>query len=184
MVWDPRALDATTLAEQFEIVTVPSDDAAAVRRLLEREWTLSESAWTELVDRVLPDGMFLARVRGSETPVGTVSVIHNPRGSRFYFPGGGAVAYLLVDAHYRGHRLGSALMTRALARLSAGGYRTVWVAVEASRLAAIVTYLDVGFVPFLHAPDAESLLARWLEVYDGIGRVASPEQWPRDLGVR
>jgi GNAT superfamily N-acetyltransferase len=80
--------------------------------------------------------------------------VHNPRGSRFYFPGGGEIGYLVVDAAHRGRGLGSALVATALARLTSAGYRHVWLG---------------------------TLAARWQSVFDALGRPADPSAWPREL---
>jgi hypothetical protein len=97
-----------------------------------------------------------------------------------HFPRGGAIAYLYVMPAHRGKRLGSALMSRALARLRSAGYGAIWVAVEETRLPAIEIYLRAGVAPFLHPPDPEALCARWLTVHEQLGRPGKPEQWPRD----
>lgn len=180
MLWDPHASEVVpTVARSYEIITVAVDDVDALRDLAEAGEPTSDSAWAEFVDRLLPDGMFVARHVGTGVPIGTVSVIHNPRASRFHFPGGGAIACLAVDPQHRGHRLGSALVAHALGRVRRAGYHTVWLAVEEWRLPAIVTYLDVGFMPFLHSPAADVLAARWTDVFRQIGRAANPERWAR-----
>jgi ribosomal protein S18 acetylase RimI-like enzyme len=180
MIWDPHApVEAPGVPSPFELVSVGHESGAAVRELLAREWLIGDAGWAELLDRILPAGMFVVRDQGSRVPVGTVSVIHNPRGSRLHFPRGGAIAYLYVMTAHRGKRLGSALMCSALARLRGAGYGTVWVAVEETRLPAIGIYLRVGFLPFLHLPDPEGLCARWLAVHQQLGWPAKPEQWPR-----
>ena len=184
MVRDPHApIEALRVAPPFELVAVSTESADPVRVLLAFEWKIGDDGWAAFLDRILPDGMFVVREQGSRLPVATVSVIHNPRGSRFHFPRGGAIAYLYVMPAHRGAGLGSALMSGAVARLRSAGYRTVWVAVEETRLPAIEIYLRVGFVPFLHPPDPEALQARWLAVYRQLGRPGTPEQWPRDLAA-
>ena len=152
-----------------------------MRGLVELDGPLTDPQWAELVERLLPDAMFVARMASSGTAVGTVSAIQNPRGSRFHFPGGGAIAFLVVEPSHRGHGLGAALVDRALTRLRSAGYRNVWLGVQEWRLPAVVTYLDRGFVPFLHAPDPDSLAARWADVFKEIGRNPDLERWPRGL---
>ena len=112
--------------------------------------------------------------------IGAVSSIHNPRGSRYYFPSGGAIAYLVVAAGHRGHGVGLRLVTAARDRLRAAGYRHIWLGVEETRLAAIVTYLKAGFVPFLHRPDPDALAMRWRDVFQHLGRNADAASWRRE----
>jgi GNAT superfamily N-acetyltransferase len=182
MILDPRApVMPPTVATRYDVIAVANADVDQMRGVVQLDGPLSDPEWAELVERLLPDGMFVARVAGSGTAVGTVGVIHNPRGSRFYFPGGGAIAYLVVDPPHRGQGLGAALIARAITRLRRAGYHNVWLGVEEWRLPAVVTYLNRGFVPFLHTPDPDALAARWTDVFKQIGRIPDPERWPRAL---
>ena len=182
MIWDADApREPAVVAAGREVAAVGADQADACRHLVELDGPLKDAQWKEFVERLLPNGMFIARVTDSREAIGTVSVIHNPSGSRFHFPGGGEIAYLVVDARHRGYRLGHALVTAAVDRLRSAGYRTIWLGVEETRLTAIRTYLDAGFVPFLHPPTPDALESRWLEVFERLGRTPSP--WPRVLAT-
>src|SRR5262249_15721732 len=76
-------------------------------------------------DAVVPDGMFVIQERASSAWVGTISAVHNPAATRFYFPGGGELGYLLVAPEHRRRGLGAALITAALRRLHHSGYRHI-----------------------------------------------------------
>jgi mycothiol synthase len=52
--------------------------------------------------------MFVIQERGSSAWVGTISAVHNPSATRFYFPGNGELGYLVVAPEYRRRGLGSA----------------------------------------------------------------------------
>jgi ribosomal protein S18 acetylase RimI-like enzyme len=182
MIWDGGAArPSVDVSAGYEVSAAPDAHADAIRPLIEEDGALTNAQWTSFVDRVLPGGLFVARVSDRPEPVGTVAAIHEPRGGRFYFPGGGQIGYLIVTPAHRGRGLGQALVARAVERLVAGGYRTIWLGVQASRTAAIRTYLSAGFVPFLHAPDPDSLEFRWREIFARLSRPVEPQRWRRSL---
>jgi ribosomal protein S18 acetylase RimI-like enzyme len=172
---------APTVASSYELVAVPSEQLSSARPVVELDGALTDAQWEHFAERVLPDGLFLARERRTGGWIGTVSAIHNPRGGRFYFPGGGEIGYLVVDSAHRGRGLGLSLVLVAVTRLRAAGYRTIWLGVKAWRVPAIRTYLAAGFVPFLHGPAPDALEARWREVFSALGRTANPSEWLREL---
>src|SRR6516164_2910303 len=102
--------------------------------------------------------------RNARHPLGSASIsaVHNPAATRFYFPGGGELGYLVVAPEHRQRGLGAALVTAALRRLHQGGYRHIFLGVQSWRLPAIRSYLRVGFQPFIHAPE---LVPRWESVF-------------------
>lgn len=180
MIWDTDAPRMPApIAVGYEIEVVGPEMADAYRRVVELDGALRDAQWKEFVELLLPGGMFIARTADSGEAIGTVSVINNPSGARFYFPGGGAIAYLVVGAQHRGRGIGHALVKAAIDRLRSSGYRNIWVAVEETRMPAIKTYLDAGFVPFLHPPTPDVLESRWLEAFARLGR--QPSAWPRAL---
>jgi len=65
---------------------VPDEHVDAMRAVVELDGEVTTAQWSDFVDRVLPNGSFIARVVESREDVGTVSAIHNPRGARFFFP--------------------------------------------------------------------------------------------------
>jgi mycothiol synthase len=182
MIWDPGAPRRSLSApDGYDVAAVPSERVEPLRALVEEDGVLSDAQWTSFVDLVLPDGFFVAMQRDTTAPVGTISAVHNPRGARFYFPGGGALGYLVVNPAHRGLGLGHALVSAAVDRLLAAGYRTIWVGVEDWRDAAIRTYLAGGFLPFLHAPEPDALAARWRAVFSRLSRGPTESEWRRSL---
>ena len=184
MVWRDGSAEIVSrppdLPSRYSIVAVPSDRVDEVRGVVELDGAITDLQWGAYVDCILPDGLFVARHASGE-PIGAIGAIHNPRGSRFYFPGGGELGYLVVHPSHRGLGLGRALVDAALGRLRGGGYRTIWLGVQDHRLSAIRTYLGAGFVPFLHPPYPDALGERWSAVFDRLGLPASAEHWPRAL---
>jgi mycothiol synthase len=153
-------------------------DLPALRMLIDSDEPIHDRAWEEFRDRILPGGAFLIVQAESGQAVATASALHNPRASRYYFPFGGEIGYVTVDAAHRRQGLGRAVVALAVGRLIAAGYRHIFVGVQGWRLPAVRCYLGLGFVPFLHD---DALLPRWKLIYDRIERIAEESQWPRSL---
>jgi len=67
MLWDPHAPEVVpTVAPPYEIIVVAVEDVDALRDLAQFDEPMSDSAWAEFVDRLLPDGMFVARQVGTD----------------------------------------------------------------------------------------------------------------------
>jgi mycothiol synthase len=132
-------------------------EVGIVRGLVDVDGPLTERAWEDFRDRIIPGGTFLGIHVASGTPVATASAIHNPRATRYYFPFGGEVGYVAVDSAHRRHGLGRALVGRTVNRMIDAGYRHIFVGVQRWRLSALKCYLSLGFVPLVHN---EGLLPR------------------------
>ena len=162
----------------YSLSMVVSEDIDKARPVIEIGGSLSYSEWTRFRNAVVPDGMFVIQERASSAWVGAISALHNPAATRFYFPGGGELGYLVVAPEHRQRGLGVALITAALRRLHQGGYRHIFLGVQSWRLPAIQSYLRVGFQPFIHAPE---LVLRWESVFAALRRDAHDTAWPTRL---
>ena len=179
MLWQghsPRAIPPIPVA--YSLSPIVSEDMDNARPFIELDGPRSDSAWSQFRDAVVPDGMFVVQERGSSAWVGTISAVHNPAATRFYFPGGGEVGYLFVTPEHRRRGLGTALIAAAVRRLHQGGYRHIFLGVQSWRLPAIRSYLRVGFQPLIHAPE---LLSRWESVFAALGQEARNSEWPTKL---
>jgi GNAT superfamily N-acetyltransferase len=181
MLRPPSAVSQLSLPPTFDIQPISNERLHVARAIVELDGPLSESAWRSFSDAVLPDGLFVAHERATDRLVGTASALHNPRGSRFLFPGGGELGYLIVAPALRGRGLGAALVAAVVQRFETAGYRNVWVGVQGWRLPAIRTYLSAGFRPFLHAPEPAVLEARWRRIFALLGSEVNTTDWPRKL---
>jgi ribosomal protein S18 acetylase RimI-like enzyme len=164
----------------YEVTSVPSGELAAARPIVELDGSLTDAQWNDFTNSVLSDGLFVARDLATKQWVGTVSAVHNPHGSRFHFPNGGEIGYLVVETAHRGRGLGRSLVDAAISRFHSAGYRTIWLGVQGWRLPAIRVYLAAGFV-FRHPPNPETLSERWRSVYEALGRLADSSTWLRSL---
>jgi mycothiol synthase len=153
-------------------------DLPTVRKLIDSDGPIHDKTWEELRDRIVPEGAFLMVQAESGQPVATASALHNPRAGRYYYPFGGQIGYVTVDAAHRRQGLGRAVVALAVGRLIAAGYRHIFVGAQGWRLPAVRCYLGLGFVPFFHD---EASLPRWRRIYDQIGRIAEEWQWPWSL---
>ena len=180
MLWPlSRPLPAIpAIPTAYSLSILVSEDIDNARALVEIDGRLSDPGWSQFRDAVVPDGMFVIQERASSSWVGTISAVHNPSATRFYFPGGGELGYLTVAPEHRRRGLGAALITAALRRLHLGGYRHIFLGVQSWRLAAIRAYLRVGFQPFIHAPE---LVLRWENVFAALGEASHKSEWPTRL---
>jgi mycothiol synthase len=71
--------------------------------------------------------------------------------------------------------LGTAVCAAATARLLSAGYGRIYLQTDDWRLPALLTYLRLGYVPFLYAADMPS---RWQSVCEALGWPYTPEAWP------
>ena len=79
------------------------------------------------------------------------------------FPGSGYLHWVAVAPAFRGRRLGEAVSIAVLKECARLGRKDVWLETDDFRLAAIRTYLRLGFKPV--CPDAE-MMKRWRNIFD------------------
>jgi mycothiol synthase len=194
MVMDERELPGLYMLWPGHLLTLPpgaelpkeytarpyaqGDDDALKSLLAAENWGLNDEQWKGYKDRLLPNGLFVISHTDSNTLVATAGAVHNPSPGRYYFPFGGELALLIVDPEHRGQGLGQTVSALVVQRFLSAGYECIRVGVQGFRLAAVKTYLKLGFVPFLHHEDLPS---RWKRICDQIGWPYIPDEWPRTL---
>ena len=87
---------------------------------------------------------------------------------------GGEIGWIAVDPAHRGQGLGFAISAAATRRLIQEGYRHIHLYTEDWRLAALKTYLKLGYIPLLYAPD---MMERWRSVCSRLQWPFTPERW-------
>ncbi len=114
--------------------------------------------------KVLPRGMFLieeiatgffAASAGAETTDITE------------FPDLGVLGWVMTHPEMRGHHLGKSVSVACMHRLYQEGYRTFSLLSDDFRVAALKTYLDLGWKPWLYMKDMKE---RWEKVAEMLGR--------------
>ena len=172
------APDVPSLPAAYRLCTIASERLDEARAVVEIDGSLSDSQWRRFCDSVVPDGLFVVLECASSAWVGCISAVHNPAATRFHFPGGGELGFLVVAPDHRCHGLGAALIAAAVGRLRLGRYRHIFLGVEGWRLPAIRAYLRSGFQPFIHAP---GLAERWRAVFAAFGHEPRELEWPTSL---
>lgn len=165
LVWPERQRPPSVeLPDRYSLRTYREDDHAALMGLLREHWALDESSFQDFIDQVLPSGLFLVETRTHGELVGTAAAIHNPNGSRHYFPFGGEIAYLYVTEGHRRAGVGRALSAAATRRLTDAGYTSIRAGTR--NPAAVLLFLDLGFRPFSRSPEE---VGAWRSIYDELG---------------
>jgi mycothiol synthase len=126
-----------------------------------------------LQKRVLPGGFFVAVHRDTGALAATAMA---QQGSDELHPGGGELGWVAAGLAHTGKGLGLAVCAAVVGRFLAAGCRRIYLKTDDWRLAAIKTYLKLGFVPFLLAPEMEG---RWRTVCGKLDWPFEPEGWPR-----
>jgi mycothiol synthase len=183
MVWPVHRLPsppAAVVPSGYTVRRCAATDLPTVRTLIDSDLPLTDGAWESFRDRVVPGGAFLIHHTESGEPAATASAVHNPRATRYYFPFGGEVGYVVAAPRHRGRGLGRVVVTLVVTRLLEAGYRHIFVGVQGWRLPAVKCYLSLGFLPLLHA---DGLLPRWRRVCEQIGWPVRDSEWPRTLAA-
>lgn len=121
--------------------------------------------------RIIPGGWMLAVHTASETIVATAMALHDHSDQH---PFGGELGWVAADPAHHGWGLGQAVSAAVTARLIAAGYRNIHLYTEHWRLAALKSYLRLGYAPLLHTP---AMPARWEAICAQLGWPFRPAEW-------
>ena len=168
MVWPQRLLDAPpapTVPQGFAMRQYRDDDFEAYNRLRVKAgfeaWTPEQMA--RALRQVAPDGFFLVERIDTGQLAASAMAQHDPRPEH---PFGGQVGWVAADPEQKGKGLGMAVSAAAAARLIGMGYRRIYLLTDDYRLAALKTYLKLGFEPFMVSDD---MPARWQAAKRALG---------------
>lgn len=187
MVWPqtPLAkLPTWTLPDGYFLRTYQSGDEIAFFGLMDRAgfrgWNMHEfQSWLQ---KILPDGFFFVFHGTSSQMVATAMAVHNPTPLH---PFGATLSCVAAEPSHWGQGLGRVVSAAVMHRLVQAGYKEIYMETDDWRLAAIKTYLRLGWVPYLFLPD---MLGRWKAICETLGWPYSPQVWPavetaRNLGI-
>jgi len=176
MVWPERLLDprpSIRLASGYTLRTYRPGDETGFFKVMERAgWPgWDEEKLRPWIARVPPGSWFMIVDDPSGEIVATAMGLHDHTDLH---PFGGELGWVAADPAHAGKALGGAVSAAVTARLIAAGYRNIHLYTEHWRLAALKTYLRLGFVPFLYAPE---MAGRWRAVCETLAWPFTPEAW-------
>jgi mycothiol synthase len=169
MIWWSRRragiLPACPLPEGYVLGTFRPDDAAEHLRLMRiagfADW--GEEKLAEAIEKCLPDGFLVIRQIQTDRLVAAAMAQRVPLDG---CTDGGELNWVAADPEHRGKGLGYAVCAAATRCFIESGCWWVCLRTDDFRLAAIKVYLNLGYVPFLFAPEME---ARWRDVCAKLG---------------
>ena len=91
-----------------------------------------------------------------------------------WHPFGGELGWVAGDPAHAGKGLGRAVSAAVTARLLDAGYRNIHLYTEDWRLAALKTYLKLGYIPFLYSAEMPD---RWQAICTRLQWPFTPEAW-------
>jgi mycothiol synthase len=151
---------------------VPEDEPSYLNLMGLAGFPSGENAMPGYLSRALPHAFFLSIHLATGHIAATAMATHNPSSLH---PFGGELGWVAGSPEHQGKRLGRAVCAAVTARFLAMGYQRIYLRTDDWRLPAIVTYLRLGYVPFLHAPD---MPARWEAICAQIQWPFAPADWP------
>jgi uncharacterized protein len=167
MIWPrPRlaAPPAVTIAPGYALRTYrPGDDDAYIALMRSAgftTWGAGDLAHT--LRTALPDGLFFAVHQATGALAATAAAQHaaDPQ-----HPFGSALGWVAAAPGHQGHGLGCTVCAAVVGRLLKAGYTDIHLKTDDFRLPALRTYLKMGWVPWLFAPD---MAARWAKVAEAL----------------
>jgi mycothiol synthase len=177
MVWSQERLD-----ESIPII-IPSGYTLRQLRANEYEayFTLLASAgmeqnsvesWLDYWEKIiLPGGFFVIVHDETKDLVATCLGASRPS---LRHPCAGALGWLGADPEHKGRQLGRAVSAAVTMKLIASGYQRIYLETHDFRLAAIKTYLDLGWTPMLYNKE---MRARWNLVCEKLEWPFTPDDW-------
>ncbi len=168
MLWPNDKLNnppAIELPNGYSLRTYKQGDEPEMIELMRKsgfeDW--GESQLTSLKNRALPNGMFFIVHDATNKIVATASASHNGTG---VIPFSGTLDWVGADPEHRGKGLGYIVCAAVVRRLLEIGYTYISLRTDDFRLAAIKTYIKLGFVPRIFSDDMRT---RWKNVYEQLG---------------
>jgi mycothiol synthase len=150
MVWPEHMLDlpaAVKLPAGYSLRTYRPGDDSRFYELMELAgwpgWN-DDKLWPWLV-RILPQGWFMVGSEEGGEIVATCMALHDHTWSHSFC---GELGWLACDPAHTGKGLGLAVGAAVTARFIEVGYRHIHLYTEHWRLAAIKTYLKLGYIPY------------------------------------
>ena len=176
MVWPKTLLDqppAVALPKGYRLRTYRPGDEPSFFHVMSlagfESWDMAKLLpWLQ---KILPEGWFLAEHIASNQLVATSMAVHNPNQ---YYPFSGELGWVAGHPDHAGRGLGGVVCAAVTARLLRGGYTSIYLSTDDERLPAIKTYLKLGYRPLILTKD---MTARWEAVCQQLDWPFTPETW-------
>ena len=183
MVWPRRRLEAPPVVQLpagYGMRTYRHGDESNFFRLMSMA---GFDGWNEdtllfWVKQIVPNGWFFVVEHKTGDLVATSMAMHHPAALH---PFGGELAWVAGHPAHRGKAIGTSICAAVTGRLLGGGYERIYLKTDDWRLPALKTYFNLGFVPFMYAPEMH---ARWQEVCERLEWPFRPEEWNRETNGR
>ena len=170
-----------TVAEGFRLRTIADSELELYNEL---RVSVGFPAWEpdylqKFRGKVLPDAMFLIEEisTGRFAASATAETTDVPA-----FASLGVLGWVMTHPDYNGKRLGRSVSVAAMHRLYEAGYRTFSLLTDDFRLAAVKTYLDLGWKPWLYLDDMEgrwrALAEKFNRDFDSLGCLPQESTFP------
>ncbi len=172
MVWPERLLShppVPKVTEGYQLRCLNVDDPCEEAEYVNLIEKVGFGIWDhhrflEMINSVLPDGLFVVVHQATGKIVATALSNHHPME---HHPFGGEMGWVGADPEHKGKGLGMCVCAAATARLIRAGYRNIFLLTDDFRLPAIETYLRLGYEPFLFR---DGMKERWETVMMNLGR--------------
>jgi predicted dehydrogenase/GNAT superfamily N-acetyltransferase len=168
MIWPERLLDSrpeVIVPAGYRLRQYRPEDKEAYLTLMHRagfvKW--DEETLDRMLSMILPEGFLLIEHAPSGAVVATAMATHRPS-SRYPF--GGELSWVAGDPDHAGKALGLAVSAAVVRRFLDAGYRCIYLQTDDFRLAAVKTYLRLGFEPLR---DDSEMNRRWEDVLSRLG---------------
>ena len=177
MIWPPHlfaAPPAVQMPTGYALRTYRRGDEAGFYRVMERAgWPgWDDDKLRPWLSRIPPESWYMAVDQAGGEIVASAMGLHDHSDLH---PFGGELGWVAGDPAHAGHGLGLAVCAAVTRRLIAAGYRDIHLYSEDWRLAALKTYLKLGYLPFLYRPD---MAERWRIICAQLPWPYTPESWP------
>jgi len=150
-------LPELTIAEGFRLRAIADSELDSYNEL---RVSAAFTAWDDETlhkfrSKVLTDSMFLIEefATGRFAASATAETTDMPE-----YPQVGVLGWVMTHPDFRGRHLGRSVSVAAMHRLYEAGYRAFSLLTDDFRLAAVKTYLDLGWKPWLYLPEMKE---RW-----------------------
>jgi mycothiol synthase len=176
MIWPEQRLNAppaVNLSPGYALRTYRPGDEPRFYKVMElagwHGW--NDEKLQPWIVRIPPESWFMILHEESGQIVATAMGLHD---HTEIHPCGGELGWVASDPAHAGRGLGMAVCAAVTRRLINVGYRNIHLYTEHWRLAALKTYLKLGYVPFLYMPEMEE---RWRTVCGQLEWPFTPEVW-------